>query len=275
MIQVRQLTKSFGAITAVNNVSFEAPDGAITGFLGANGAGKTTTLRAISGLLKPDAGTIRCGFGRLRGLTGADLARRVEQILSRLELVNVADRRTNGFSQGERMKVSLGCVLIHEPSHLLLDEPTNGLDVPTVRALRLLLKDLRDRGTCILFSSHVLSEIEGLCDRVVIVAKGRLVAEGTLDELRGHVRRPVAVRAVLEAPVRPHESRRPPDVLAGCGARLAGRPGPAELDRLVWACEADGASVLARLAPFVRALSRSFQRSQRQAPCRRWSRSPD
>jgi sodium transport system ATP-binding protein len=218
MIHVRQLTKSFGAITAVSHLSFDAPDGAITGFLGVNGAGKTTTLRTIAGVLKPDAGTIRVGgaephslgahqslgalldhhglygrltarehftfFGRLRGLAGSYLADRVQQILATLRLTAVADRRTSGFSQGERMKVALGCALLHQPSHLLLDEPTNGLDVPSVRALRLLLKELRDSGVCILFSSHVLSEIEGLCDRVVIVAHGRAVAEGTVDEVR-------------------------------------------------------------------------------------------
>jgi sodium transport system ATP-binding protein len=218
MIQVRQLTKSFGSVTAVSQLSFDAPDGEITGFLGANGAGKTTTLRTIAGVLKPDAGTICIGgpepsapgphqslgalldhhglygrltarehltfFGRLRGLAGAHLTDRIAEILSTLRLASIADRRTSGFSQGERMKVALGCALIHQPAHLLLDEPTNGLDVPTVRALRLWLKELRARGICILFSSHVLSEIEGLCDRVVIVSRGRVVAEGTVDEVR-------------------------------------------------------------------------------------------
>jgi sodium transport system ATP-binding protein len=218
MIQVRQLYKSFGSTTAVRHLSFDAPDAAITGFLGANGAGKTTTLRAIAGVLKSDAGAILIGrqarsglvagatlgalldhhglydrltvrehllyFGRLRSVAARDLARRVENMLSTLGLAAVADRRTSGLSQGERMKTSLGCALIHEPGHVLLDEPTNGLDVPTVRALRVLLKDLRDRGTCILLSSHVLGEIEGLCDRVVIIAKGCLVADGAVDEVR-------------------------------------------------------------------------------------------
>jgi sodium transport system ATP-binding protein len=218
MIQVRHLTKSFGAVTAVSYLSFDAPDGAITGFLGANGAGKTTTLRAIAGVLKPDTGTILVGdplsdpstvrthlgalfdhhglyprltarehlwyFGRLRGLGGPGLRDRVDGLVSTLGLTGIADRRTSGFSQGERLKVSLACALIHAPRHLLLDEPTNGLDVPTVRALRTLLKTLRDSGTCILFSSHVLSEIEGLCDRIVIIARGKAVAEGTLDDVR-------------------------------------------------------------------------------------------
>jgi sodium transport system ATP-binding protein len=217
MIEVRHLSKSFGPVAAVRDLSFDAPDRTITGFLGANGAGKTTTLKAIAGVLQPDAGTVQVGarnggekvhsplgvlldhhglyprlttrehlafFGRLRGLTGSALADRVEEILVMLGLTEIADRRTSGFSQGERMKVSLGCAIVHAPGHLLLDEPTNGLDVPTVRAFRALLKQLRDSGTCILFSSHVLSEIEGLCDRVVIIARGMLVAEGSLEDVR-------------------------------------------------------------------------------------------
>ena len=218
MIEVRHLSKSFGTAKALDNLSFGAPDGAITGFLGANGAGKTTTLKAICGALRPDAGTIRISsssdndsptsrdlgvlldhqglyarltarehleyFGRLRGLNGAALVRRVEQVLSTLGLTAVAGRRAGGFSQGERMKVSLGCAIVHEPRHLLLDEPTNGLDVPTVRALRAMLRQLRDEGACILFSSHVLAEIEGLCDRVVIVAGGTAVAEGSIERVR-------------------------------------------------------------------------------------------
>jgi sodium transport system ATP-binding protein len=220
MIQVRHLGKSFGRVTAVEGLSFDAPDGAITGLLGANGAGKTTTLRMISGVLSPNAGTIQLGtpcprgdavmarqrlgaflddhglyprltarehlayFGRLRGMSGTFLEDRVSHVLSTLNLTTVADRRASGFSQGERMKVSLGCAMIHAPSHLLLDEPTNGLDVPTVRALRLWLTQWRDQGTCILLSSHILSEIEELCDRVVIVARGTVVTEGTLEQVR-------------------------------------------------------------------------------------------
>jgi len=126
-------------------------------------------------------------FGRLRGLSAAILRNRVEKVLSTLGLIAIADRPVGGFSQGERMKVSLGCALIHEPTHLLLDEPTNGLDVPAVRALRLLLKELRDKGTCIIFSSHVLGEIEELCDRVVILAKGALAAEGRLEDVRNQI----------------------------------------------------------------------------------------
>jgi sodium transport system ATP-binding protein len=220
MIEVRGVSKAFGDVKAVRGVSFEAPDGAITGLLGANGAGKTTTLRMICGVMRVDSGSIRVGgaclladavaarqrvgalldhqglysrltacehftyFGRLRGLSGSRLDRRIDETVRVLALTPIANRPVRGFSQGERMKVSLGCALIHEPTHLLLDEPTNGLDVPSVRALRSLVTDLRERGTCIVFSSHVLSEIEALCDRVVIMSHGQIVAAGTLDDVR-------------------------------------------------------------------------------------------
>ena len=220
MIQVRDLTKQFGPVTAVRCLSFDAPDGTITGLLGSNGAGKTTALRMIAGILTPDGGSVRVDdttleangvgvqkrigalldhagfyprltarenlayFGALRGIPAPALAERVDQVLSTLGLTAIADRRTAGFSQGERMKVALGRAMIHAPTHVLLDEPTNGLDVPTVRSLRLLLRQLRDRGTCIVFSSHVLGEVEELCDRAVVIAKGSVTAEGTLDQVR-------------------------------------------------------------------------------------------
>ncbi len=219
MIQVRQVTKRLGGIAAVRGASFEAPGRAITGLLGANGAGKTTTLRMIAGVLMPDSGEIRVGdasphrdpaaaqrdlgalldhtgiyprltvrenleyFGRLRRIAGPLLKERIECVVRDLGLGAIADRRTDGFSQGERMKVALGRVLIHRPKYLLLDEPTNGLDVPTVRALRQLLLSLRDSGTCIVFSSHVLGEVEGLCDRIVVIARGAVVGQGSGAEL--------------------------------------------------------------------------------------------
>jgi sodium transport system ATP-binding protein len=111
------------------------------------------------------------------------LEERVERVLGDLGLGELADRRTGGFSQGERTKVALGRALIHRPSHLLLDEPTNGLDVPSVRVLRRLLTALRGAGTCIVFSSHVLGEVQGLCDRVVIMTRGAVVAQGSIEEL--------------------------------------------------------------------------------------------
>ena len=218
MIEVEGLHKSYGAVAAVDGVSFVAPDGQITGLLGANGAGKTTTLGMIGGVVKPDAGSIRIDgagsaapiemrrrvgalsdhqgiysrltarenirfFGQLHGLSGAGLEDRVQAAVSLLGLAAIADRRTAGFSQGERMKVALARALVHDPPNLLLDEPTNGLDIPTVRSLRRLLEDLRARGTCIIFSSHVLEEVSALCDTVVILAGGRVVAAGRPDEI--------------------------------------------------------------------------------------------
>jgi sodium transport system ATP-binding protein len=203
-------------VAAVDGVSFAAADGHITGLLGGNGAGKTTTLAMIGGVLKPDAGSIqidgtdvrasldgrrRLGalldhtglyarltareniryFGALHGLQ--DLDERVSRTLTLLGLDALADRRAGGFSQGERMKVALARAVVHGPRNLLLDEPTNGLDVSSVRALRGWLKEMRDRGICIVFSSHVLEEVRALCDRIVILSKGRVTAHGTPDAI--------------------------------------------------------------------------------------------
>lgn len=218
MIEVQHLRKSFGKRRAVKDLSFSAPDGAITGLLGANGAGKTTTLRMICGVLTPDSGSVvvdhiqpddplvrqrRVGalldhkglyarltarenlvyFGRLHGMPAGALAARVDQVIEILGLESIADRRTGGFSQGEHMKTALGRAILHSPRNLLLDEPTNGLDVPAVRSLRDLLKRLRDAGVCVVFSSHVLDEVHALSDRVAIIDRGCLVAEGSPAEL--------------------------------------------------------------------------------------------
>jgi sodium transport system ATP-binding protein len=219
MITVQNLGKGFDNRMVVQNLSFEAADGAITGLLGANGAGKSTTLRMICGVLKPESGTVtvddvattrdplerqrRIGalldhvgiysrltvrenltyFGQLRGMQREFLSQRVEQVLSLLGLESIADRRTAGFSQGERMKTALGRALLHAPRNLLLDEPTNGLDIPTVRSLRDILRRLRDAGSCVVFSTHVLDEVRALCDKVVIVAGGRAIAQGAPEEL--------------------------------------------------------------------------------------------
>jgi len=218
MIEVRNLQKQFGAVAALQDVSFLAPDGAITGLLGANGAGKSTTLRTICGVLKPGGGEVRVDgappgdplvlqrrvgglldhaglysrltpreifafSGRLHGIPWRQLRDRIAEVIDFLGMQQIADRRTGGFSQGERMKTALGRAMIHSPKNLLLDEPTNGLDVPSVRALRLLLQRTRAMGVCIVFSSHVLEEVRALCDRVVILAQGRVVAEGTPADL--------------------------------------------------------------------------------------------
>jgi sodium transport system ATP-binding protein len=225
MIDARKLHKRFGKVTAVEEVSFRAEDGVVTGLLGPNGAGKTTTLRMLYTLVRPDGGSAsvdghdvvtdplqvrrRLGvlpdarglyprltpreharyFGRLHGLEGAALEARVEQLVALLEMGDIADRRTEGFSQGERMKVALLRALVHDPQNVLLDEPTNGLDVMSTRAVRTLIQRLRAQGRCVVFSSHVMQEVAALCDRIVVVAHGRVVAEGTPDELRARTGR--------------------------------------------------------------------------------------
>lgn len=219
MLEVQQLTKHFGQVTALDGLSFRADDGRITGILGPNGAGKTTALRVIYGLLKPEQGCARVDgihvaeqplaarrklgvfpdkFGlyeRLTafeqiayfaGLHGFDTGRAkaaTESIIRKLSLEDIAHRRTQGFSQGQRMKVVLAQALVHAPQNLVLDEPTRGLDVMSTRILRQQLRDLRDAGHCILFSSHVMQEVAALCDQVIVVAKGRVVAAGTPAEL--------------------------------------------------------------------------------------------
>ena len=209
-----------GPVMAVADVSFTAPKACITGLLGANGAGKTTTLRMVAGLLQPDSGQIwvdgidvvaqpqaaqaRLGvlsdarglsprltarenivyFGRLHGLDAAAAHARTQQLAHTLYMQALLDRRTDGFSQGERMKTALARALVHDPSHIILDEPTNGLDVLATRSLRDALRRLRDeQGKCIIFSTHIMQEVERLCDRVVVVAAGRSVAHGTVAEL--------------------------------------------------------------------------------------------
>ncbi|HUG02964.1 MAG TPA: ATP-binding cassette domain-containing protein, partial [Steroidobacteraceae bacterium] len=182
MIRVEGLSRSFGAVRAIDGVSFEARDGRITGLLGPNGAGKSTTLRVLYTVLRPDAGTAAVDgidvtadplatrraigvlphaagiypqltarenvayFGELHGLLPSDCARRVEELLAELEMADFADRRAKGFSQGERIKVALARALVHSPKNLLLDEPTNGLDVMATRALRAVIRKLRGAG---------------------------------------------------------------------------------------------------------------------------------
>ncbi len=220
MIEARQLHKRFGKVVAVDDVSFVAPDGRITGLLGPNGAGKSTTLRILYTILKPDGGqalvdgelaerdnpavrarlgvlphssgvyaalTVRENveyFGRLAGLSRSQARGRARELIELLELTDIADRRTKGFSQGQKIKTALARALVHAPKNLILDEPTNGLDVPSVRKLRSLLVKLRSVGHCVLFSSHVMQEVATLCDDVIVIAHGRVVAHGTPEELR-------------------------------------------------------------------------------------------
>lgn len=193
---------------AVDRVSFSACDGEITGLLGPNGAGKTTILRLLYTLLKPDHGRVqidgrdpqaepltvkhRIGalpdsrglytrltarenvayFGRLHGMQGETLRRRVDELIELLDFSECADRRTAGFSQGQRVKTAIARALVHTPQNVVLDEPTNGLDVMSTRALRHFLKGLKEQGHCILLSSHIMQEVAALCDRIVVIAKG-------------------------------------------------------------------------------------------------------
>ena len=220
MIRVDAVTKRFGTVEALKGVSFTARDGRITGLLGPNGAGKSTCLRILYTVLKPDSGTATIDatdvvaepiaarrklgvlphnaglypqlnareniayFGELQGLSRFELEPRVEDLIVRLELAELADRRAKSFSQGERTKVALARALVHEPSHLLLDEPTNGLDVMATRSLRQWLRELKAEGCCIILSSHIMQEVPALCDDIVIIAHGRVVAQGTPGELQ-------------------------------------------------------------------------------------------
>ena len=220
MITVERLQKRFGDVQAVNDVSFVARDGAVTGLLGPNGAGKTTTLRMVYGLMRQDAGRIlvddvdvaaapqeaqaRLGvlpdasglyprltarehiyyYGELQGLAGSQLADRAAYLIETLDMNSIADRRVGGFSHGERTKVALARALVHDPQNVLLDEPTNGLDVMSTRAVRDIIRRLRDDGRAVLFSSHVMQEVSALCDEIVVIARGTVAAVGTPDELR-------------------------------------------------------------------------------------------
>ncbi|MGN6235289.1 ABC transporter ATP-binding protein [Dyella sp.] len=220
MIEVKDLHKAFGAVNAVDGVTFAARDGEITGLLGPNGAGKTTTLRMLYTLMAPDRGQVlvdgidaavdplsvrrRLGvlpdarglykrltarenidyFARLQGLPEDELRTRREALIGALDMADIADRRTEGFSQGQRVKTAIARALIHDPRNVILDEPTNGLDVMATRALREFMLNLKAEGRCVLFSSHIMQEVGALCDRIVVIARGRVVADATPDELR-------------------------------------------------------------------------------------------
>lgn len=219
MIKVSNLKKSFGDIEAVKGISFEVRDGEITGLLGPNGAGKTTTLRMLYSLLPPDAGEICIDgldptkdamaikrtlgvvpdsrglyvrmsareniayYGRLHGMTPADIATRIEELVKTLDMADFIDRRTEGFSQGQRVKVAIARAMVHNPQTVLLDEPSNGLDVMSTRALRRYILDLKERGHSIVLSTHIMQEVAVLCDRIIIIANGMIAADGSAEEL--------------------------------------------------------------------------------------------
>ncbi|HQV48721.1 MAG: ATP-binding cassette domain-containing protein [Dokdonella sp.] len=220
MIEVQDLHKAFGAVKAVDGVSFTARDGEITGLLGPNGAGKTTTLRMLYTLMQPDRGRVlvdgidaaadplsvrqRLGvlpdarglykrlsarenidyFGRLQGLDEATIATRCEALCKALDMDDIMERRSEGFSQGQRVKTAIARALVHDPKNCILDEPTNGLDVMATRAMREFLRHLKSEGRCVLFSSHIMQEVGALCDRIVVIAHGKVVADAAPDALR-------------------------------------------------------------------------------------------
>lgn len=220
MIEVRSLCKSFGEIEAIRNISFTAGNGKVTGLLGPNGAGKSTTLRILYGLLAQDSGEalidgVEIGsdrlsaqrkigvlpdshglyirltarehihyFGQLHKVDKNLLESRTSDLIKLLNMESIADRRVEGFSQGERMKVCLARSLIHDPPNVLLDEPTNGLDVMTTRTVREIITDLKERNIAVLFSSHLMHEVARLCDHIIIISDGLVVASGTTDKIR-------------------------------------------------------------------------------------------
>lgn len=220
MVEVRELSKRFGDVLAVDGVSFACRPGEIFGLLGENGAGKTTTLRIIATLLTPTSGTAVVNgfsvttepaevrrsiglisadsglydrltpretvryFGRLYDMDDRTIRRRSEEIFELLDMKDYADRRTGQFSKGMKQKVSIARTLVHDPPVLLLDEPTAGLDVSAVKMIDDFILRAKERGKTIIFSSHIMGEVEKLCDRVAIVSRGRVVAAGTITELK-------------------------------------------------------------------------------------------
>ncbi|MBR9728600.1 ATP-binding cassette domain-containing protein [Shewanella intestini] len=219
MITVANLSKKIGEVQALNDLSFSAENGQITGLLGPNGAGKTTCLRTVFGLLKPDSGTscvddidvaidpigakkqlglfpdpfglyerltpreyIRY-FAELSGMARKPAKAATDKVIEQLNLTDIADRRCKGFSQGQRMKTALAQAIVHQPSNIILDEPTRGLDVMSTRLLRDILIALKQQGHCVLFSSHVMQEVAALCDRVIVMAQGKVVAIGSPQQL--------------------------------------------------------------------------------------------
>lgn len=218
MIETRNIRKTFDSVTAVGDVSLVARDGEVTAILGPNGAGKTTTLRMIATLLRPDGGEVLVDgerrdpaqvratlgvvghnvglyprlsarehveyFAALHGLDKDTCAKRCDALFASLDMASIADRRTAGFSQGEKLKVAIARALVHDPKHVLLDEPTNGLDVMSTRAVRDIVRRFRDEGKCVLLSSHIMQEVAALCDRIIVIAKGTVLASGTAEELR-------------------------------------------------------------------------------------------
>jgi sodium transport system ATP-binding protein len=207
--------KRYPGTLAVAGMDLNVGEGEIFGLVGPNGAGKTTTLRMLYTLMEPDAGSVlvdgidvardapavrrRLGvlpdarglykrmtarenidyFARLQGLDAATARDRADALIDALDMRAIEDRRTEGFSQGQRVKTAIARALVHDPRNVILDEPTNGLDVMATRAMRAFMRRLRDEGRCVLFSSHIMQEVGALCDRIVVIAQGRVVADAS------------------------------------------------------------------------------------------------
>ncbi len=286
VVEIRELSKRFGDIAAVNNLSFEIEAGRVTGFLGPNGAGKSTTLRALLGLVRPSAGSATFGGHRydqldrpstrvgavledasfhpgrtarnhlrILAITGRHPARRVDEVLSAVGLDNAADRPVKGYSMGMRQRLAIAGALLGDPQVLILDEPTNGLDPPGISWMRRLLREQAANGRAVLVSSHLLAEVAQSVDDVVVVAGGELRAHGTLDAVLGgddgpatevRAQDPVRLSGALER--RGHRVERDGDVLHVLGAS------PAE----VGAIAGDERVAVLGLAPRARSLEDAF-----------------
>ncbi len=233
MIEVEHLTKHFKNFEAITDVSFTAQDGEVLGLLGANGAGKSTTMRVIAATMKPTTGAVRVGgfdvakqpnqvrqvlgvmpenwglyghlsprdhlnyFGNLFQLEKPTLKRRIDELINALQLEEFIDRPCKDFSKGMRQKVNLARTLLHNPQHLLLDEPTSGLDVMSSRHVREIVAELKKNGRSVILSTHILSEAEKMCDRIVIMDRGKKVAEGTVQELCKKAAKPTLEEAFV------------------------------------------------------------------------------
>jgi len=220
LIETSHIVKRYGDKLAVDDVSFQVYDGEIFGFLGPNGAGKTTTIKMIVGLLHPSQGLVKvsgfnvveqplqakaaCGYvpdepnlyakltgrellrfvGDLYGLDKARMVRRSEELLRLFELVDAADETTDSYSHGMKQKISLAAALVHDPKVLVLDEPTVGLDPKSARLIKDILRQMAERGAAVMLSTHILEIAQNMCDRIGIINKGKLVAEGTMAQLR-------------------------------------------------------------------------------------------
>ena len=220
LIEMRQLVKRYGEKAAVDGVSLEVHAGEIFGFLGPNGAGKTTTIKVIVGLLQPTSGTVRVGghdvqkeplqakassgyvpdephlypkltgrellrfVGNLYGVTGEQVERRIDELLRLFDLTPAADDTIDSYSHGMRQKTALAAALVHDPKVLVLDEPTVGLDPKSARLIKDLLRQMAERGAAVFLSTHILEIAENMCDRIGIINQGRLIASGTMAELR-------------------------------------------------------------------------------------------